>query len=73
MEKLYEKLEKAMDKKSRRRHFRMDDFSPKIGVNGTNNNMKCEGSFGISSRYERSDQQSKRLYNIFRQEDRKEP
>ena len=55
LEKLYEELEKAVDKKSCRHLIIMGDFYAKVEVKSTTDNMKCVGPFGTGSRNERGE------------------
>ena len=53
VEKFYEELQKAIDKKSYRHHIKMGDSNAKTGVRTSNNNVKCEVAFAIGKRKER--------------------
>ena len=41
MDKVYDKTEKALDKKSCRHHIKMSDLAAKVEVISTNENIKC--------------------------------
>ena len=55
VELFYEKLEKAMDKKTCSYHLVMGDFNAKTEVRSINENMKCTGTFGTGNRNKRGE------------------